>query len=123
MSKVKILVVDDSISLRTISKKILSGQDDFNVIGEAADGAQALELLKTVEPDVIILDLVMPIMDGKETLSKIMERGHKAKVVIASSVGGEDSVEECLKLGATSYVQKPYEHEDLVRVVRLANAS
>ena len=77
---------------------------------------------KTHKPDVVLLDLVMPRLDGKQALARILEHDAGAKVVILSSLGARGDIEECLRMGATSYLQKPIDTETMLRVLRDAIA-
>ncbi|OUS31099.1 two-component system response regulator [Gammaproteobacteria bacterium 45_16_T64] len=121
MPPIRILIVDDALSQRFVIKEIISGYDDIEIAGEAEDGAKAIEQFELLQPDIVLLDLVMPVLGGKAALEKILELNSKAKVVIASSLGGEEDIEECLRTGAIAFVQKPYDQEDLIRAIRLAN--
>ena len=117
MSVIQALIVDDSISQRMVLKGKLAQYENIEIIGEAKDGREALQKYLELSPDVVILDLVMPKFDGKSALKKIIEHDEKANVIIASSLGGQEDIEECIRLGAKSFVQKPYDDEDLVRAI------
>lgn len=119
MQAIKVLIVDDAISQRLMLTSTLSHYQEIEVLGEAIDGEDSLSKFESLKPDIVIMDLVMPNMDGKEALRRIMEMDANAKIVIASSLGGKDDLEECLHLGAKSFVQKPYDEEDLVRTIKL----
>ena len=121
MPTIKVLIVDDAVSQRFIIKAIISNYDDIETVGEAADGNEAIKQFILLKPDVLILDLVMPVLDGKAALKKIMEIDDKAKIVVASSLGGREDIEECLRAGAIAFVQKPYDEDDLIRVIKQAN--
>lgn len=123
MEKIKIMVADDALSQRMVLKNKLSAYEDFEVVGDAVDGADAIDKYQQLNPDVLLLDLVMPNVDGKQALKQIMASDNNAKVIIASSLGGEKDIEECMRMGATSFVQKPYDEEDLVRLIKQAIGS
>lgn len=123
MEKIKIMVADDALSQRMVLKNKLSAYEDFEVVGDAVDGADAIDKYQQLNPDVLLLDLVMPNVDGKQALKQIMASDSNAKVIIASSLGGEKDIEECMRMGATSFVQKPYDEEDLVRLIKQATGS
>ena len=108
MSSLRVLVVDDSLSMRLVIKQLLSSIG-HEVIGEAKDGLEALKLYMECKPDVVFLDLVMPVFDGKKTLKKLLQVDENALVVICSSLGSEQDIEYCLRAGAKFYLQKPYE--------------
>ncbi|MCP3670087.1 MAG: response regulator [Gammaproteobacteria bacterium] len=121
MPPIRLLIVDDAMSQRMLLVAKLSQYDEVEVISEAKDGQEAIEKFESLNPDVVILDLVMPKVDGKEALKKIMQIDSNANVIIASSLGGEDDLEECLRMGAKSFVQKPYDEEHLIREIKKIN--
>jgi two-component system chemotaxis response regulator CheB len=104
----KIMVVDDSFVMRTLIKDILSADPELQVVGEAANGTEALEKVKELQPDVMLLDIEMPGMDGIECLKRL-KLVSACKVVIVSSVaqvGSSQSV-EARKLGVIDVISKP----------------
>ncbi len=116
MSEQTILIADDSLAQRKVLSHVLQ-QEGINVV-EAEDGNVAIEKYKAYAPCLTILDLVMPNCGGKEALRKIIELDADANVIIASSLGGESDVEDCLRIGAKSYVQKPYDFANLLEQIR-----
>ncbi|MCV6620765.1 MAG: response regulator [Cellvibrionaceae bacterium] len=113
MTNNKVLICDDSRSIRLMTKRLLQG-NGYQVVGEASNGTEATEAFKTHNPDLVLLDLVMPETDGKTALRQIVQHNPSAKVVILSSLGSESDVEECLRSGASSYIQKPFEEDILL---------
>lgn len=111
-----VLICDDSRSIRLITKRVLS-ENGYIVISEASDGREATEQYQQHKPDITLLDLVMPEVDGKQALKQIIELDPNAKIIILSSLGSEQDVEECLSNGATSYIQKPFEEDILIRAL------
>ena len=106
--KVRVLVVDDSAFMRKAISEILESDPDIKVIARARDGRDALEKLEQLDPDVITLDLNMPVMDGVETLKRIMEMKPKPVVVVSSLTQEEAPITmQVLDLGAVDYVPKP----------------
>ena len=103
----KILICDDSALARSQVKDVI-GMIGTPTFLEAADGDIAVELVKEEKPDMIFLDLIMPKLDGTETLRQIMEINDKSKVVIVSSIGTQDTLIQTLKLGAKEFIQKPF---------------
>ena len=111
----KVLVVDDSIAIARQLTKMVEGFGGYQVIGHAKNGAEAVKLFKTLGPDIVLLDIVMPMMDGLQSLRTLMRLDPEAKVIVISSVGGVgQKVEEAIRLGARSVVSKPFE-EDKVK--------
>ena len=104
----KVLVVDDSFVMRTLIKNIVEADTDLNVVGEAGNGKLALDAVKTLNPDVILLDIEMPEMDGLECLKRL-KLVSAAKVIIISSVAqtGSPQAMQARKDGAVDVIAKP----------------
>ena len=104
------LVADDSAFAR---KNIASVLEKFggSVVGEASNGVEALSLYGTLHPDLVLLDITMPQLDGVETLRKIIEQDKNAQVIMVSSIGHKEMVWKAICLGAKSFVTKPYDPE------------
>lgn len=109
MSKISVLIVDDSFFMRKVIGDILRGVADIEVVGEASNGAEALEKIAQLQPRVVTLDLEMPILDGLEALRSIVKLAHPPGVVIVSGYVEEGAAVtlECLALGAVDFVLKP----------------
>jgi two-component system chemotaxis response regulator CheY len=112
-----VLVVDDSTFTRHTIKKYLA-DTEFKLIAEAGNGAEAVELHKTHGPDLVLLDVVMPKMDGAEALEGLLGADPSCRVVMLSSLGTEATVTTCLALGARSFIQKPCSKDELIRCMR-----
>lgn len=95
----------------------LEAAEGFEVVGEAANGREALYEFAALKPDVVLLDLVMPEMSGEDVLKALVEMDATANVIIVSSLGTGDAIERCLKAGARSFLQKPFDTSDLVRTL------
>ncbi|MDQ7037870.1 MAG: chemotaxis response regulator protein-glutamate methylesterase [Aquificota bacterium] len=108
MRRIKVLVVDDSAFMRKAIREILESDPEIEVVGTARNGLEAVEKAKELKPDVITLDINMPVMDGKEALARIMEE-NPTPVVVVSSLTQEDApiTMELLDMGAFDYVPKP----------------
>ncbi|MCP4606586.1 MAG: response regulator [Proteobacteria bacterium] len=110
----KILIVEDSKTAAQQLSQIISGLPGFEVIGIAGNGAEGLKLFKQLSPDIICMDIVMPVMDGLQSLRAILQQDSDAKVVVISSVGGVGGkVVEALKFGAKSVISKPFEPDQV----------
>ena len=112
-----VLIVDDSRTMR----KMLAGalaEVGIDVAGNAGNGVEALELLKTVKPDLITLDITMPEMDGLEALRKIKDQYPEQKVLMVSAAGQKEKVLEALKLGALDFIQKPFEQDIMIKTIQ-----
>ncbi len=115
--KYKVLVVDDSTAMRMLIKASLQ-DSEFDVVAEAGDGGEAVQSFKVSAPDLVLLDIVMPVMGGVEALGQIMAQDKNAVVIMVSSLGTEDAVREALKTGAKNFLQKPVEQESLLKILR-----
>src|SRR5690606_5618297 len=117
-----VLLCDDSRALRMLAAGQLE-EAGFEVVGEAGNGVQALEQYRALRPDLVLLDLVMPECDGRQALSRILEHDPRARVVILSSLGAQSDIEQCLRMVARSYLQKPIDPDAMERVLRPAGAA
>jgi len=108
-TRTRILIVDDSAVIRSLLRSVVSANSGFEVAGTAADGASALGILETLRPDLVLLDVEMPVMDGLVTLRQLRARGHKMPVIMCSSLTqrGARVTLEALAGGASDYVAKP----------------
>lgn len=110
----KVLVVDDSIAIARQLTKLVEGFGGYEVVGHAKNGAEAVKLFKNLQPDVVLMDIVMPMMDGIQSLRTLLRLDPDARVVMISSMGGVGAkVEEALRLGARSVISKPFEPEQV----------
>jgi DNA-binding response OmpR family regulator len=115
----RVLVVDDDASIRRLVRIILA--DAGFVVFEAEDGEQALEILERESPEVLLLDLNMPVMDGRELFERLRQHGRRPRTVIISAGPSERTRQE---LGAEASLQKPFGPDDLVETVcALSNAA
>lgn len=112
----KIYIVDDSRIFRKILKTTLS-ENGHEIIGEAGNGQEALDQLKNISPDVITLDITMPIMDGLQTLVEIKNTYPNIKVVMVSAAGQKAKVMEAIKNGAVDFLQKPFQPDEVASVI------
>lgn len=115
----RILVVDDSFVMRKMVRKLLA-DSEFEVVAEAKTGKEAIALHRKFAPDLVLLDIVMPDMDGILALEAIRAANPAAKVVMSSSLGTREKVMETLRKGAASFLMKPYEREILLQTLRTA---
>lgn len=108
-----VLIVDDAAFMRLTIKQILESHG-HSVAGEAGNGIDAIKKYKEVKPDVVILDITMPDMDGIEALKRIKELDANAKVIICSAVGQQKMLAQAIQYGASNFIVKPFEKEILV---------
>jgi len=112
----KVLIVDDAAFMRMAIKRILDG-NGFEVIGEAENGAIAVEKYKELKPDIVTMDITMPEMSGLEALKEIREFDPEAKVVMVSAMGQEGMVRETIMLGAKSFIIKPFKNDHVIQTL------
>ncbi|WP_076364317.1 response regulator transcription factor [Peribacillus simplex] len=115
---IKVLFVDDHEMVRIGVSAYLSAQSDIEVIGEADNGLKAVELALELRPDIILMDLVMPEMDGIEATKRIIEKWPEAKIIIVTSFLDDEKVYPALEAGATSYMLKTSKASEIARAVR-----
>jgi len=112
----RVLVVDDSMFIAKQLGQIFTSEG-FEIAGTAGDGAQGLEQYKAMKPDLVTMDITMPVMDGVSALEKILEFDKDAKVIMVSALGKEDVVKKCLLMGAKSYIVKPLDRKKVLERV------
>ncbi len=117
-----IVIADDHQLVRSNVKALLEAEPDFRVLGEASDGLETVQLVESRKPDVLVLDLVMPRMNGIEVTQYVSEHCPETSVVIYSIYGNEAYVLGAVKAGARAYVLKETAPEELVRAIRQVSA-
>lgn len=122
MSDVRILVADDHTIIRSGLRMLLERQPGFEVVGEAADGRQAVELARGLQPDVAMLDVAMPNLNGIEAARQICAELPKTRIVILSVHSDEGYVLKALKAGARGYLLKDSAESDIINAVRVVSA-
>lgn len=114
----KILLADDHKVLRSGLRRILEDHDDLEVVGEAADGREAVDLANSLEPDIVVMDIGMPQMNGMEATRQILSKHPRMNVLILSMYADENYVVQVLRAGARGYLLKDTAEEDLIDAVR-----
>lgn len=114
-----ILIVDDAAFMRMMLKDILT-KNGFNVVGEAENGAMAVEKFKELQPNLTIMDITMPEMDGLQAVKEIRKIDGKARVIMCSAMGQQSMVIEAIQSGAKDFVVKPFQAERVVEAVMKA---
>ncbi|MDP8928951.1 MAG: response regulator transcription factor [Actinomycetota bacterium] len=104
--RVRVLLADDSSGFRLLMRRRLEADDRFVVVGEAANGVEAVELAEQTRPDVAVIDLVMPTMDGLEAIRHIRQRVPQTKSVLLTARDARESAEEAVRAGAYTYLEK-----------------
>lgn len=118
-SKAKIIVIDDHQLFREGIKRILELEDQFEVLAEGKDGAEALSLVKQYKPDIVLMDVNMPIVNGMEATRKVTEKFPETKVIILSVDDNEDCVTQAIQSGAVGYLLKDLDADKLIETVKV----
>ena len=119
---IRVLVVDDHAVVREGLRAFLELQDGIELAGEAGDGREAVEAAEALRPDVVLMDLVMPELDGISAMRALRERVPKARVIVLTSFLDDDKLLPALRAGAAGYLLKNAKPQELVRAVRAAHA-
>jgi len=119
---IRVLIVDDHAVVREGLRAFLELQDGIEVIGEAGDGREAIEEAGRLRPDVILMDLVMPRLDGVEAMRELRERVPAARVIVLTSFPDDKRLVPALRAGAAGYLLKNVEPHELERAIKLADA-
>ena len=113
----KILIVDDAAFMRMMIKDILT-KNGYNVSGEAENGVKAVEKYKELSPDLVLMDITMPEMDGIQALKEIKKQDSGAKVIMCSAMGQQAMVIESIQAGAKDFIVKPFQAERVIEAVK-----
>jgi len=119
---IRVLLADDHAVVRQGLRTFLDLQDDIEVVAEAGDGEAALDAAQRTDPDVILLDLVMPKLDGVGALKRLRERESRARIIVLTSFGDDDKLFAALRAGAAGYLLKDVQPPDLARAIRTVHA-
>ena len=112
----KILIVDDSRTSRKMLRNILES-NGHEIIDEAVNGKEGVQKFQALKPDVVTLDITMPVVDGVEALKMIKALDPESKVVMVTAAGQKNKMIECIKAGANEFLTKPFEQQEIVDVI------
>ena len=111
----RVLIADDSEFMRNLLREILA--DDFEIVGEAENGVEAVNLYEQERPDIVMMDIVMPIRSGIEATTEITQSDPNANVIMCTSVGQEEKMKEAIKAGADGYITKPFQKPNVLDAI------
>lgn len=120
MSKINVAIVDDNERMVALLENILSEDEEINIVGTGGDGAAAIDLIQEKQPDVVLLDLIMPKLDGLEVMQKVnkeLEIKKKPDFIVISAIGQENITEDAFELGASYYIMKPFDNDVVLNKV------
>jgi len=118
MDKIKVLLVDDHAIMRDGIKALLSIHDDIEIVGEASEGKEAIEIAQELMPDVVVMDIAMPGMDGLEATRRLTKRSPRIKVLVLTQYDNREYILSIIKVGAAGYVPKKALGSELVSAIR-----
>jgi two-component system chemotaxis response regulator CheY len=111
-----IMIADDSESIRLVLRDILA-IGKHTVVGEAIDGAEAVEKFSQVSPDVLLLDLAMPKKDGSTVVKEVIAAFPDAKIILITASDNQKVIQQCLEAGASAYVSKPFDFDNVLKII------
>ncbi len=112
-----VLIVDDALFMRVTLRRILE-QAGITVVGEAVNGEEAVRMYREMSPDVVLLDITMPVMDGLEAARQILADDPKASIVMCTALGQQDILKEAVMLGVRDYIVKPFQPDRVIESIR-----
>ena len=112
----RILIVDDAKFMRLALTNMISS--DHQIVGEAENGADAIELYRDLKPDLVTMDITMPVMNGIESMRNILAEDPKAKIIICSAIGQQKMVVEAIEIGAKDFIVKPFDGSRVTEAIQ-----
>src|SRR3954462_712473 len=121
MQKITVLLADDHTVVRQGLRALLIAEEDIDIVGEADNGRQAIQMVKKLLPDVVVMDIAMPVLNGLEATRQITRAVPSAKVLILSSYSDDEYVQQLTEAGAAGYLVKQTAANDLLKAIREAH--
>jgi DNA-binding NarL/FixJ family response regulator len=121
-TKLRLLIADDHPIFRDGLKAIVEGAEDMEVIGEASDGRAAVRAYKDLQPDVVLMDLRMPLLDGADAIAAILRTAPEAKILVLTTMDGDADIQRALRNGARGYLLKDAFREEILAGIRAVGA-
>lgn len=120
MNKIRVLLADDHMVVRQGLRVLLEAEEDIGIVGEAETGRQAVQLVKKLQPDVVVMDIAMPMLNGLEATRQILREVPSTKVLVLSSYSDDEYVHQLTEAGAAGYLLKQTAANDLIKAIREA---
>lgn len=118
----RVMIADDSDAIRLVLQDILS-IGNHEIVAEAVNGADAIEKFSQVVPDVLLLDLAMPKKDGLTVVKEVMAKHPQAKIILITASDNQNVINECLKLGASAFISKPFDFDYVLKLISSISSS
>lgn len=118
MKKTTFVITDDAIFMRTLLRKIIEQNEEYEVLGEASNGLEAIEAAQKYQPGILTLDITMPEMDGIQAVKEILKVSPKTRIIMVSAMGQQSMVIEAIKQGAKDFVVKPFDKSRVYQSIR-----
>ncbi len=118
MKKITFVITDDAIFMRTLLRKIIEQNEEYEVLGEASNGREAIEAAEKYQPDILTLDITMPEMDGIQAVKEILKVSPNTRIIMVSAMGQQSMVIEAIKQGAKDFVVKPFDKSRVYQSIR-----
>jgi len=122
MNKIKVILADDHALFREGLRSIFEDQDDIEIVGEAEDGLEAVKLVNNLSPDIVLMDINMPVVDGVEATRKILEVHNMINIIILTMYPQDEHVFQALKAGAKAYLLKDTRSRKLLEAIRAVHS-
>ncbi len=119
---IKVLIAEDNMLTRLGTVTLLKTQPDLDVVGEAVDGAAAVSLFRKLKPDVLLLDLKMPVMGGVQVISTLVQQTPEARILVLTHYEGDEDIFKAIKAGARGYLTKEMRGEEIIAAIRTVHA-
>ncbi|MEJ6950208.1 response regulator [Natronospora cellulosivora (SeqCode)] len=111
----KVMIVDDAAFMRLNLRNIL--KEDYQVVGEAQNGQEAVDMYQDLTPDIVTMDITMPVMDGLEAIKKIKGLDPNAQIIVCSAMGQQKMIIEAIEAGAKDFIVKPFKESRVIEAV------
>lgn len=118
----RVLLADDLYFMRMVQKEVLEAHG-YKIVGEASNGVEAVQMFEELKPDIVVLDITMPEMNGLQSMRKILEIDSQARIIICSAIGQQNLIVEAINAGIKDFIVKPFKPERLLSAIAKAVTS